>query len=141
LIFLWGYINTLIVVGGWGGGGRMFKAGRKFLVYPESTFPSGEIFPSQKGQPIKFSKTPHHFIFLLSSHDERKLGEKINFTLEELVRGGHLFWEMPHTPRALLALLFHSIALLGWAGCTFYIVFFPSGYNCSYKLSLTCMNE
>jgi hypothetical protein len=52
------------------------KAGRKFLVYPEGTFPSGKMFPSQKGQPLKFSKPLIILFFLLFSHDERKLGEK-----------------------------------------------------------------
>ncbi len=127
LIFLWGvhqYINCC-------GEGDVNKAGREKLVYPEGTFPSGKIFPSQKGQPLNFSKPLIIFFIFLLSHDERKLegvGEKKKFYPwgEELFSGGCLFWEMPDssgalpylfqecpTPRALLALLFLSITLLG----------------------------
>jgi len=82
LIFLWGvrqYINCC-------GEGDVNKAGREKLVYPEGTFPSGKIFPSQKGQPLNFSKPLIIFFIFLLSHDERKLegvGEKKNSTLEE----------------------------------------------------------
>jgi len=55
-------------------------------MYREGTFPSGKIFPSQKGQPLNFSKPLIIFLIFLLSHDERKLGgggEKKNSTLEE----------------------------------------------------------
>lgn len=151
LIFLWGvhqYINCC-------GEGDVNKAGRKFLMDWEGTFPSAKIFPSQKGQPLKFSKPLIIFFIFLLSHDERKLegvGKKKILPLkrEELFSGGCLFWEMPDSWGALVLLISrmpnspggiisstlsfnHPLGLYYWL--------FPSGYNCSYKLSLTCMNE
>jgi hypothetical protein len=140
-----------------GGGGGDEKLEEKNLVYPEGTFPSRKIFPSQKGAAIKFFKTHHHFFFLLSQ-DERKLRgggggggpkkkKKKILPLRSSFQAVAYFWKCP-THGALPYLFqecpessriisptrsFHHP--LGLAGCTL-ILSFPSGYNNSYKLSL-----
>ncbi len=119
----------------------MFKAGRKILVYPESTFPREKIFPSQKGQPINFSKTPPSSWFFFSFPWWEKIGGKNKFyPWGARLRRSLILGNAAHSSGIISPTLsFHYS--LGLAGCTFYIVFFASGYNCSYKLSLTCMNE
>jgi hypothetical protein len=132
-----------------GGGGvhqyiNCCGAGRKKLVYKESTFPSGKIFPSQKGQPLNFLK-PLIIYFFLLSHDERKLegGRKGKqfLALRSSFQAVAYFGKCP-THGGIISPtspFHHPLGLAGWL----YFVYrlFPSGYNCSYKLSLTCMNE
>lgn len=100
-----------------------------------------KCFLHKRGQPLNFSKPLIIFIFPSFFPWWEKIGgKKIISTLEELFSGSCFFWEMPHSLGIISpTLYFHHPLGLGWL--YFLYRLFPSGYKCSCKLSLTCMNE